>query len=107
VRLAAFLAVVLGILMLAGREFPQPEPLARQQMGPRWVFAAGAIFLVEAWIGALLYRHVQFGGEVWWRFALFGHGSRALRAAVGASIVMLLFAVERLISGSVPIVRRH
>lgn len=106
-RLAAFLAVVLAILMLAAREFPRPEPLARQEMGPRWVFAAGAIFLVEAWIGALLYRHVQFGGEVWWRFALFGHGSRALRAAVGASIVMLLFAVERLISGSVPVVRRH
>jgi phosphatidylglycerol lysyltransferase len=106
-RLATFLAVTLAILVLAGREFPRPEPLARQPMGPRWVFAAGAVFLVEAWTGALLYRNVQFGNDVWWHFALFGQGSRALRAAVGASIVMLLFAIERLISGSVPAIRRH
>jgi phosphatidylglycerol lysyltransferase len=101
-RVAAFLAIVFTILVLAGREFPRPGGLAREPMGSRWVFAVGAVFLVEAWIGALLYRHVQFAGEVWWRFALAGQGSRALRAAVGASIVMLLFAVERLISGTVP-----
>lgn len=105
-RLAVFLAVTLAILVLAGREFPRPDPLARQPMGPRWVFAAGAVFLVEAWIGALLYRNVQFSGEVWWHFALFGQGSRALRAAVGASIVMLLFAVERLISATIPPTKR-
>jgi phosphatidylglycerol lysyltransferase len=106
-RLAAFLSVTLTILVLAGREFPRPEPLARQPMAPRWAFAAGAVFLVEAWTGALLYRHIQFAGEVWWHFALFGQGSRGLRAALGVSIVMLLFAVERLISGSAPIVRRR
>lgn len=106
-RLAAFLAIALGITILAGREFPRPEGQAREPMGPRWVFAGGAVFLVEAWIGALLYRHVQFTGDVWWRFALFGQGPRALRAAVGAAIVMLLFAVERLISGTVPRVRHH
>lgn len=101
-RLAIFLAVVLAVLILAGGQFPRPEPLAREPMGYRWVFAAGAVFLVEAWIGALLYRHVQFAGQVWWRFALSGQGPRSLRAAVGASIVMLLFAVERLISGTAP-----
>jgi phosphatidylglycerol lysyltransferase len=99
-RLASFLAVTLVILVLAGHEFPHAGALAREPMGSRWVFAAGAVFLVEAWIGALLYRHIQFAGEVWWRFALSGQGPRALRAAVGASIVMLLFAVARLFSGS-------
>jgi phosphatidylglycerol lysyltransferase len=101
-RLAAFLTITLLILILAGREFPRAGPLTHEPMGSRWVFAAGAVFLVEAWIGVLLYRHVQFAGDVWWRFALAGQGPRALRAAVGASIVMLLFAVERLISGTVP-----
>lgn len=101
-RLTVLLAVTLAVLILVGREFPRPGSLTREPMGYRWVFAAGAVFLVEAWIGALLYRHVQFAGQVWWRFALSGQGPRALRAAVGASIVMLLFAVERLISGTVP-----
>jgi phosphatidylglycerol lysyltransferase len=105
-RLAAFLAFTLAILVLAGRQFARAESLAREPMGSRWVFAAGAIFLVDAWIAVLLYRHVQFAGEVWWRFALFGHGPRALRAAAGASIVILLYAVERLISGTIPGVRR-
>lgn len=101
-RLAAFLAITLGILILAGRGFSRSGSLAREPMGYRWVFAAGAVFLVEVWIGALLYRHVEFAGEVWWRFTLFGHGSRGLRAAVGASIVMLLFALARLISAGAP-----
>ncbi|HMA38923.1 MAG TPA: lysylphosphatidylglycerol synthase domain-containing protein [Gemmatimonadales bacterium] len=101
-RVAAFLAIALVILVLMAREFPRPEPLAHQPMGPRWVFAASAVFLVEAWVGVLLYRHIEFSGEVWWHFALFGQGSRALRAVVGASIVMLLFALERLISGTAP-----
>lgn len=101
-RLASFLAITFVLLLLAGREFPRVGSLASEPMGSRWVFAAGAVFLVEAWIGALLYRHVQFSGDVWWRFALSGQGPRALRAAVGASIVMLLFAIERLFSGSAP-----
>lgn len=106
-RLAAFLALTLAVLALAGRQFARPDSLTREPMGSRWVFAAGAVFLVDVWIGVLLFRHAQFAGDVWWRFALFGHESRSLRAAVGVSIVMLLFAVERLISGSVPAIRRH
>lgn len=102
VRLASFLAITLVILILVGREFPRVGPSAREPMGSRWVFAAGAVFLVEAWVVVLLYRHVQFSGDVWWRFALSGQGPRALRAAVGASIVMLLLAIGRLFSGSAP-----
>ncbi len=105
-RLAGSLAIVLAVTILAGREFLRPEGPVREPMGPRWVFAAGAVFLVEAWIGALLYRNVAFAGDVWWRFALFGQGPRALRAAAGASVVILLFAIERLISGTIPTVRR-
>ena len=71
-------------------------------MGSPWIFAVGALFLADIWLGLLIYRHVQLAGEVWWRFALFGHGPRALRAVVGGSVVILLYALARLLYRSAP-----
>jgi lysylphosphatidylglycerol synthetase-like protein (DUF2156 family) len=69
-------------------------------MGPRWVLAAGAVFVGQLWIAALLQRHAALAGETWWHFTVFGTGSRSLRAAVGASVVMLLYAVGRAFAGT-------
>jgi phosphatidylglycerol lysyltransferase len=76
-------------------------------MGPRWIFTVGAVLLVDFWIALLTYRQVPFGGETWWRFALDGDGPRSLRAAVGASVVLLLWAVAHLISGVAPAAPRR
>jgi len=76
-------------------------------MESRWVFIVGAVLLVDFWIALLTYRHVPFGHQTWWRFALDGHGPRAVRAAVGASVVLLLWALAHLISGVAPVIKRR
>ncbi len=107
VRLASFLAAACVLFLLAGRTFPRGGSLVREPMEPRWIFTVGAVLLVDFWIALLTYRHVPFGRQTWWRFALEGHGPRSVRAAVGASIVLLLWALARLISGVAPSSRRR
>lgn len=85
-------------LIVAGRAFPRPGARARGPMGPRWLSAIGAVLLVELWVALLAYRHVHVARETWWRFALYGHAPRVLRAALGASVVILLMALARLLA---------
>jgi len=72
-----------------------------------WVFAIGAVLIGLAWIAVLLYRHANLGGEVWWRFALFGNGPRALRASVAAASLILIIGVGRLVAGRRNVNRSH
>ena len=102
VRLATLLAAASVLFLLAGRTFPRGGSLVHEPMEPRWIFTVGAVLLVDFWIAVLTYRHVAFGSDTWWRFALHGDGPRSLRAAVGASVVLLLWALAHLISGVAP-----
>ena len=102
VLLASVFAAACVLFIVAGRTFPRGDSLMREPMGPRWIFTVGAVLLVDFWIALLTYRHVPYGGETWWHFALDGDGPRAVRAAVGASVVLLLWATARLISGVAP-----
>lgn len=98
-RLAAFLTIVLTILYLAGRQFPEDKSLVHEPMTSRWIFAVGATVCLDIWVALLTYTNVRFAGETWWQFALSGPGPRALRTALGATVVTLLFALARLLSG--------
>jgi phosphatidylglycerol lysyltransferase len=102
-RVAAFLLGALGILLLSGTAFTQPRSVLREPIGSGWIFAVGAVFLLDLWIGVLSLRHIAFAGETWWRFALFGTAPRALRAAVAVAVAILLFAVARLLARLAPV----
>lgn len=106
-RLATFLAVACVTFLLAGRTIPRAPSAVHEPMESRWIFTVGAVLLVDFWIALLTYRHVPFGGQTWWHFALEGHGPRSVRAAVGASVVLLLWALAHLLSGVAPSIRRR
>jgi len=100
--LAAFLTACLGVLLIAGRQFARGAAVLREPIPGTWVFAIGAIFLLNLWIGLVVIRNAEATGEAWWRFALFGNARGAIRAAVGASVIMLVFALVRIMSRSAP-----
>lgn len=98
-RLAIVMAMLFLVLLLAGHEFPRVAPsLNRQPLHAGWTFLVGAVFILEVWLIAVLLRHSELRGEVWWRFALFSEAPRALRAAVAAAVIILLFGLVRLVS---------
>ncbi len=49
------------------------------------------------WLGFFAYKHVAYSHELWWHFSFRGEASRFLRAAVGSGILLLLYALTRLL----------
>jgi phosphatidylglycerol lysyltransferase len=55
-------------------------------------------FALSLWIGFFAYKHVEYSSDLWWRFAFRANAARFLRASFGASILLLAWAVWRLLS---------
>jgi phosphatidylglycerol lysyltransferase len=97
IGLAVLLALGLGVLLLAERDFPPERTLLRAPMESWWVFTIGAVFLLNVWTVWMVVRRSDFAGTTWWRVVLSPDAPGALRVAVGASVVLLLFALVRLL----------
>jgi len=67
-----------------------------------WMIAITLVFLCSVWLGLFSYKHVEYSGELWWRFTLLGDASRSLRATVGLMGVTLAFAIARLLHPALP-----
>ena len=101
-RLALLLALALVMLQAVGSLFPRPESLLREPLPAGWRIAIGAALAVTLGLGAFVYRQEQYSRQLWWRFALFGDAPRFLRAAAGMSVVVLMFALARLLGRRAP-----
>lgn len=104
VRLAAGLLAALLVLVVAERKFPhrQPGDLLREPFAAGWVVGIGAAFVVTLSVGMFEYHGVRYSSQLWWRVALDDRVPRALRAAVGASVTFLLFALARVLARHAP-----
>src|SRR5919108_2518717 len=69
---------------------------------PGWIVAVSLVLLASMWLGLFSYKHVEYSGELWWRFAISGDAPRFLRATVGATAVALAFALARLLCPTSP-----
>lgn len=105
VRLALGLALALVVLVAAGRAFPRwPAGSLLRDPLPGWGTAAiGAAVFVLVWVARFAYPGVSYSNELWWRFALrAGDAPRALRALVGASVMLALFGLARILVRRLP-----
>jgi phosphatidylglycerol lysyltransferase len=96
-RVALLLGVVLVMLHSLAAEFPRAASLLREPLDPGWGTAIGAVLITTIWVGLFAYRYEAYSRQLWWRFALYGDAPRFLRAIVGMSVVVLLFALARLL----------
>jgi phosphatidylglycerol lysyltransferase len=91
---ALALAVVLVTLIPAHRHFYRRAALTAEPFTPGWLVAIALVLGGVLWLGLFSYKHVEYAGELWWRFALSGDAPRFLRAtaAVVAAVVAFAFA---------------
>lgn len=107
-RIAAVLAIALLVLTLAGRRFPRSGSLLREPLSPAWIVAIGAALVVTIYAATFAYHGTSYSTQLWWEFTLFGDAPRALRAAVGTSVLVLLFALAHWLARFAPrTTRRH
>jgi phosphatidylglycerol lysyltransferase len=94
---ATALSAILLVLWRARPAFDRRAALFDTRFSPGWIMAVAAAFGASIWLGLFAFKHVEFSSELWWQFELHGEASRMLRASVGAGVVLLLFAMARLI----------
>jgi phosphatidylglycerol lysyltransferase len=94
---AALLGAVLLVLWRARPAFDRRAALVDTRFSPAWIVAIVAAMGASVWLMSFAFKHVQYRNELWWQFELRGEASRGLRAAVGAAVTLLLFAISRLI----------
>ncbi len=100
---AGVLVVLLLALWPARGEFNRLTSLREEPLALEWALAFAAALFAGAWLSRFAYSNDGYSGDLWWRFALQGNASRALRAAVGVAMTVLVFALARLLRP----VRRH
>ncbi|WP_431854133.1 lysylphosphatidylglycerol synthase domain-containing protein [Azospirillum sp.] len=97
-------AVVPGLIFLAllpaRAEFYRRGAILAQCLSPAWFVAVGVALASALWLGLFSYKHVQFGDELWWHFALHGDASRFLRASVAVGVIALAAAVIHLVGAA-------
>ena len=99
---AGVLAVMLAALLPSRRFFYRRASLIAQPFTGGWIAAIAIVLVGSTWLGLFAHRHIEFGSELWWQFALHGDASRFLRATVGVGIVAIFFAAARLLRPARP-----
>lgn len=83
-------------------QFYRRTSLFAERFSPPWLMAIAAVVGASVWLGFFSYRHVDYSGDLWWRFTFDGDAPRFLRASVGVVGVVLLYGVARLLAPSSP-----
>ena len=94
---ALFLSAVLLLFWRARPAFDRRAAFFDARFSPSWIAAVVGALAASVWLGLFAFQHVEYSNDLWWRFALEGEASRFMRGSVGAAVVVLLFAVGRLI----------
>lgn len=93
---------ILLILMLAAllpcrRHFYRKASLLGERFSSGWIITILLVLGCSVWIGMFVYKNVNYSNELWWHFALKGDAPRFLRATIGAAVLLLLFAIAKLL----------
>jgi len=99
---AIVLTVMLAALLPCRRYFYRRSSLTTERFTPGWISAISLILLGSAWLVAFSYKHVEYSGELWWRFTFSEDAPRSLRATVGAISFAVLFGITRLLRPAPP-----
>ena len=102
---AMVLAVVVGLLFSARARFRRRGSLVEQHYSGPWVVALCLVLATAAWLVIFVYRHVPYGNELWWQFAVHASAPRSLRASLLAVMIAAAYGLWRLLRpGMAPLV---
>ena len=94
---ATILAVVLLVLWRARPAFDRRAAFFDTRFSPGWIVAIVGAIGASIWLGLFAFKHVDYSNELWWQFELHGEASRSCGRRLARRLVLLLFAVARLI----------
>ncbi|WP_319587211.1 bifunctional lysylphosphatidylglycerol flippase/synthetase MprF [uncultured Desulfobulbus sp.] len=94
-------AMLLGLMLMAllpcRRHFYRRTSLVNEPFSAGWSLMILLVMGCSLWLGFFVYKHVDYSHDLWWHFALTGDAPRFLRALVGTTTLLLLFAGAKLL----------
>jgi phosphatidylglycerol lysyltransferase len=99
---ASLLTVTAVLLASFRRSFYRPSRLIELPFSGIYLAACVCALVSSVWIMLFAYQDVPYEHELWWQFALDANAPRALRAALGSSVLLLMVALTWLLRTSPP-----
>jgi phosphatidylglycerol lysyltransferase len=99
---AIALLVMLGALLPCRRHFYRNASLFSQRFDPAWIILIVTVLICSVWLGMFSYKHVEYSGDLWWRFTFSGNAPRFLRTMVGSIGIVLFLGLAKLLSPGSP-----
>ncbi len=94
---AAVLAVLLASLLPCRRYFYRKASVLSPRLSAGWIASIALVLISAAWLGFFSYQHMEYSDDLWWQFSFTEGGApRFLRGMVGALVMVLFFAVAKL-----------
>jgi phosphatidylglycerol lysyltransferase len=95
---AIMLTVMLIALIPCHSYFYRRASLVSDRFSAGWIVLAMIVVLASIWLSYFSHRHhFVYANDLWWQFAFDKDAPRSLRASAGAIILVLLFAIARLL----------
>jgi phosphatidylglycerol lysyltransferase len=94
---ATILLLLLMALLPCRRFFFRHTSLLSESFTPGWLAAIMVVIASSIWLGLFAFRHVEYSNELWWRLSFKAEAPRFLRATVGTLVLVLGFALTRLL----------
>jgi phosphatidylglycerol lysyltransferase len=99
---ALLLSGILAALAASRGEFYRKSAFNAESFTAGWMAAVALVVGASVWLGLFSFKHIEYSNSLWWQFELAHNAPRFLRASVGASAVVLLFALTRLFRPACP-----
>jgi phosphatidylglycerol lysyltransferase len=96
----AVVCLVAGLLAPFHGAFGRSARLNRMEVTPGWLFSAGCGVLGAGLIGLWSFQHADYATLPWWRVMVDADAARAMRAWIGAALVLFAFGVWRLVASA-------
>lgn len=95
----ALALALLSLFLISVRDaFTRHAALRRMEITPGWMLSALALVAGTAVLALWSFKNVDYTDELWWRVMADADAGRALRATVGAGVLLLVVGVFRLVA---------
>ena len=94
---AILLLLTLLVLRRARPAFDRRAAFFDTRFSLEWTAALLSAVGASVWLGLFAFKHVDYSHDLWWQFETQADVSRFLRASVGASVVLVIFGLARLV----------
>jgi phosphatidylglycerol lysyltransferase len=100
---AALLVAMAAALAPCRRYFYRRSSLFAQSFSPSWMVGIAAVIVATVFVMLLANRDVNYAHELWWQFEVDAHAPRSLRALAAGALVLVTFALARLLRPVAPL----